>query len=84
MREKSVSDRGLLDLRGTICPMNFVKTKLKLEELSAGDLLELLLDDGEPIRNVSRSVQQEGHKVVDVTREKAHYRVLVEKGQGTS
>ncbi|MEQ1848566.1 MAG: sulfurtransferase TusA family protein, partial [Nitrospira sp.] len=50
-----------LDLRGVICPYNFVKTKLKLETLEQGQVLSVLLDDGDPIRNVPRSVQNEGH-----------------------
>ncbi len=28
----------ILDLRGTPCPINFVKTKLKLEEMSSGEV----------------------------------------------
>ncbi|MFZ3062730.1 MAG: sulfurtransferase TusA family protein [Actinomycetota bacterium] len=71
-----------LDLRGVICPMNFVKTKLKLEELAAGELLEVLLDEGEPIRNVPRSAQEEGHNVLEVERLGSHYRVLIKKGDG--
>lgn len=35
-----------------ICPYNFVKTKLKLETMSPGQVLVVHLDDGDPIRNV--------------------------------
>jgi TusA-related sulfurtransferase len=38
-----------LDLRGTPCPINFVKTKLKLERMAAGQVLEVWLDPGEPV-----------------------------------
>lgn len=55
-----------LDLRGVLCPLNFVHTKLKLEEMEEGQVLEVTLDDGEPMRNVPRSVKEEGHKVVKV------------------
>jgi sulfite reductase (ferredoxin) len=34
------------DLRGVLCPMNFVRTKLELATLQSGDILEILLDDG--------------------------------------
>ena len=37
-----------LDLRGVICPYNFVKTKLKLETLKQGQVLSVLLDEGDP------------------------------------
>ena len=75
MDEKTES----LDLRGVLCPINFVKTKLKLESLEEGDRLEVLLDDGEPILNVPRSVKDEGHKILKVDREDDHYRVLIQK-----
>ena len=49
-----------LDLRGVICPYNFVKTKLKLETMERGQILSVLLDDGDPIRNVPQSVRATG------------------------
>ncbi len=52
-----------LDLRGVACPMNFVKTKLRLDKLAGGDLLEVLLDQGEPYESVTESVQAEGHTI---------------------
>ena len=68
-----------LDLRGVACPMNFVKTKLRLEQLSAGERLSVLLDKGEPVRNVPRSAREEGHKILSVQKEADHYNVLIEK-----
>jgi TusA-related sulfurtransferase len=52
-----------LDLRGVACPMNFVKTKLRLDKLEGGELLEVWLDQGEPYESVSESVRAEGHTV---------------------
>ena len=52
-----------LDLTGVVCPLNWVKAKLKLEELDPGDELTLLLDPGEPIESVPRSAQEDGHDV---------------------
>ena len=51
-----------IDLRGVLCPINFMKTKLKLEMMDSGQVLEVILDDGEPIRSVPRSVKEEGHQ----------------------
>ena len=50
--------RHYLDITKELCPMTFVKVKLKLEELEAGDELEILLTEGEPIENVPKSVEQ--------------------------
>lgn len=69
-----------LDLRGVMCPINFVKTKLKIESMETGQVLELLLDSGEPIQNVPKSVKEEGHKILEVKKEDGHFRLMVRKG----
>lgn len=68
-----------LDLRGVICPYNFVKTKLKLETMQRGQILSVLLDDGDPIRNVPRSVENEGHTVLARERVDQAYRLLIRR-----
>jgi tRNA 2-thiouridine synthesizing protein A len=68
-----------LDLRGVICPYNFVKTKLKLEAMEQGQTLSVLLDDGDPIRNVPRSVSNEGHTILSQDRVQGSYRVLIRR-----
>jgi len=55
-----------IDLRGVSCPVNFVKTKLALEYLEEGQVLEVILDPGEPIINVPRSIREEGHLVLNI------------------
>lgn len=54
------------DITDVVCPITFVKAKVALEELDDGQVLELKLNDGEPIQNVPRSLKDEGHKVADV------------------
>lgn len=69
-----------LNLKGVPCPMNFVKAKLRLETMNVGDTLALVLDDGEPIRNVPASFKSEGQEVggiVDLGG--GHWRVVVKK-----
>src|ERR1051325_10288228 len=69
------------DLRGVACPMNYVKTKLKLEMMEAGELLEVWLDAGEPIQNVPLSLKNDGHKLLlqePLEAAASHYRILVE------
>jgi TusA-related sulfurtransferase len=68
-----------LDLRGVICPYNFVKTKLKLEGMAPGKLLLVHLDDGDPIRNVPRSVSDDGHDVLSQERADQSFRVVIRK-----
>ena len=79
-----MSDRTIkatLDITGDVCPITFVKTKLKLEELAPGEILEVILKGGEPIRNVPRSVKGEGHKILEVKEVGGNYRLLIEKGE---
>lgn len=76
------SGAPVYDLRGVACPMNYVKTKLKLEMMDAGEQLEVWLDAGEPIKNVPLSLKNDGHKLLlqePLEAEAAHYRIVVEK-----
>jgi tRNA 2-thiouridine synthesizing protein A len=77
--QQGVSTDIELDLRGVICPYNFVKTKLKLETMDEGQVLAVLLDDGDPIKNVPRSVENEGHTVLAQDRVGSSYRVLIRR-----
>jgi TusA-related sulfurtransferase len=52
-----------LDLRGTPCPINFVRTKLQLEKMEPGALLEVWLDPGEPVEQVPDSLRMEGYGI---------------------
>ena len=70
-----------LDLRGVPCPLNFVRTKLKLEQLAIGDRLEVWLDAGEPIQQVPTSLEVAGHQVLELNQQPAGYfRMLVMRG----
>lgn len=69
-----------LDLKGVACPLNFVKTKLKLEEMAVNQILEVILDNGEPIQTVPRSVKEEGHQILAVEKiDEKHYKLLIRK-----
>ncbi len=69
-----------VDLRGVCCPTNFVKAKLALEMFDEGETVEFLLDDGEPVKNVPRSLKGEGHKLLGLKQaEEGHYILTIEK-----
>ena len=60
--------------------MTFVKTKLKLELLEEGDILEVLLKAGEPLENVPRTVIEQGFQVLETTHVKNDiHRVVIKK-----
>jgi TusA-related sulfurtransferase len=52
-----------LDLRGTPCPLNFVRTKLRLDQRPAGTILEIWLDPGEPMEQVPDSLLSGGYLI---------------------
>ncbi|RKH56859.1 sulfurtransferase TusA family protein [Corallococcus llansteffanensis] len=69
-----------LDITREVCPMTYVRTKLKLESLPPGTLLEVLLKGDEPLKNVPRSARDEGHEVVSLEpRGDGTHRLLVRK-----
>ncbi len=52
-----------LDLRGTPCPLNFIRTKLAFETVPPGQTLRVILDRGEPEQMVSAGMVQAGATV---------------------
>ncbi len=51
-----------------------------MEDIEEGQKIEFFLDEGEPLVNVTRSLKDEGHSVLDVASEDLYFRVLVGKG----
>ena len=68
-----------LDLRGTPCPINFVRTKLYLEQMTPGTLLEVWLDPGEPIEQVPDSLAMEGYPIESVEDQGQYFTLKVRR-----
>jgi TusA-related sulfurtransferase len=56
-----------LDITADVCPMTFVKTRLLIEKVAAGDVVEVRLNGGEPLHNVPDSVTELGHQILSLT-----------------
>jgi TusA-related sulfurtransferase len=52
-----------LDITALTCPITWVRTKLALERLAAGEALEVRCNPGEALENVQRSAREAGHAV---------------------
>jgi len=62
--------------------MTYVRTKLKLEAIPDGEVLEVLLKGEEPLKNVPRSAREEGHEVLSLTEvEGGVWRLLLRKSK---
>ena len=70
-----------LDLKGVACPFNYVQAKVRLETMDVGQLLEITIDDGEPIENVPKSLTNDGHDILDTKKIGKHYRLTIKKGE---
>ncbi|MHC4703531.1 MAG: sulfurtransferase TusA family protein, partial [Planctomycetota bacterium] len=77
--EQAAEQTHTTDLRGVACPLNFVKAKLELEKIDVGDVLEVLLDEGESVRNLPASFSDQGQEVMEVKSVGDHYEVKVRR-----
>ena len=60
--------------------MTFVKTKIELSKLQDGDILEVLLSEGEPLDNVPRNAVEQGYNVLSVEHvEGTIYKIIIKK-----
>ena len=55
-----------IDITAEVCPMTFVRTKLKLERMRSGEILQVRLSGDEPLRNVPRAARDEGHVILAI------------------
>jgi len=69
-----------IDIRGQVCPYTFVRSKLAIEKMNVGEVLEIILDHKAAVENVPKSMENEGQKVlvVEQTNEK-EWRIVVRK-----
>ena len=73
-----------LDVRAYACPLTWVKTKVALDRLAVGQLLEIWLCGGEPVDSVPRAAEEDGHRLVALEplpdQPSPAFRLLLEKG----
>ena len=55
-----------IDITGEVCPMTFVRTKLRLERMRPGEVLSVRLRGEEPLRNVPKAAREEGHCILGI------------------
>ena len=63
--EEITPDKSI-NIKGLVCPYTFVKSKLAIESMEVGHILEILLDSEEASRNIPKSMEDHGQKVLKV------------------
>jgi tRNA 2-thiouridine synthesizing protein A len=67
-----------LDLRGVKCPLSWARAKVRLEVLSPGEEVEIVLDDPQGARDLPRAAEATGHHVVAVTEDAGVWHITLE------
>ncbi len=69
-----------IDVTAEICPMTYVRTRLALDRLLAGQVLGVTLRGAEPARSVPETARLQGHAVLEqVVLEDGSTRVVIRK-----
>jgi len=72
-----------LDIRGKLCPMTFVYTKLTLEEMSKDEVLEVILDFPPAVKNIPDNCHRQGIaellEKVEINPEKKTWKLILKK-----
>ncbi len=66
------------DLAGVTCPLNYVKTKMMLNQMQQGQVLAVMLDEAGG-KSVPRSAEKDGHEVLSEEQQGNRFRVVIRK-----
>ena len=74
-----------LDIKGQVCPLTFVRSKLAIENMAIGEVLEIIVDHRPAAVNVPRSMENEGQTVLGVEQTgEAEWHLFVRKDRQKS
>ena len=77
MKKKLVNE---LNLKGEICPMTFVKTKLAIERLNSGESIKVIFNSSEAKINVPKSLKELNYKVIAINDiDENNFYIVIEK-----
>ena len=68
-----------LDCLGLYCPEPVFKTRLELDDMKAGELLEVLADDPAAESDIRSLVKNLGQKLLSVTKKGDTVQILIKK-----
>ena len=68
-----------IDVTAEVCPMTYVRTRLALDRLRAGQVLGVTLRGEEAARNVPATAVEQGHAVLGIVPGSGVVRVIIRK-----
>ena len=69
-----------IDLKGNVCPYNFVYAKQALHALPKGKILRMIVDDPTAVTEVPRGMEADGHEILSVKqRNKKEWEIIIKK-----
>ncbi|RXT07927.1 sulfurtransferase TusA family protein [Ammoniphilus sp. CFH 90114] len=69
----------VVDARGLACPMPIVKTKKAIDEMQAGEVLEIHATDKGAKNDLTAWAKSTGHELVQDTEEDGTYKFWIKK-----
>ncbi|MCX9024503.1 MAG: sulfurtransferase TusA family protein [Candidatus Methanoperedens sp.] len=69
-----------INLKGNVCPYNFVYAKQALNALPKGKILKIIVDDPTAVTEVPRGMEADGHEVLSVNQQnKTDWEIIIKK-----
>ena len=76
--ENKPSPTHRLDVLGFYCPVPVAKTRITLEKLETGAILEVVADDPETLHDMPLLLGRTQHRLIDIIQESGEIRYLIE------
>jgi TusA-related sulfurtransferase len=70
-----------VDCVGLYCPEPIFKTRQALDNMKAGEVLEVLADDPGSEEDIPRLIKRLGHELLEVSKEGGEIRFLIKKSE---
>jgi len=69
-----------INIKGEVCPFTFVRSKLAIEKIKSGEVLGIILNHEPAVENIPRSMDNEGHEVLEVKKiNNSDWKILIKK-----
>jgi len=70
-----------LDCLGLFCPEPVYRTRIELDKMKLGEILEVVADDPAADADIQSLVKRLGHELLDVSKKGNEIRILIKKSK---